>query len=95
MIKVVAKNYIKEDKIAEVLEAAKELVALTVKEEGCISYEMFQDIKDESVLTMIEEWDSMDALTKHMNSEHFKKIVPTIGAHAEKPGETNLYKKVI
>ncbi len=95
MIKVVAKNFIKKDKIEEVLEHIKELVAITVKEEGCIKYEIYQDEKDKSILTMIEEWESKEALNNHMASEHFKRIVPIIGAFAEKAGEINLYKKVI
>ena len=95
MIKVVAKNFIKEDKIEEVLEHIKELVAITVKEEGCIKYEIYQDEKDKSILTMIEELESKEALNKHMSAEHFKRIVPIIGGFAEKAGEINLYKKVI
>jgi len=95
MIKVVAKNFIKKDKIEEVLEHIKELVASTVKEEGCIKYEIYQDEKDKSILTMIEEWESKEALNKHMSSEHFKRIVPIIGEFAEKAGEINLYNKVI
>jgi quinol monooxygenase YgiN len=95
MIKIVAKNFIKEDKIDEVLEHMKELVSITVKEEGCIAYELYQDEKDKSILTMIEEWESKEALNKHISSEHFKRIVPIIGEFAEKAGETNLYKKII
>lgn len=95
MIKVVAKNYIKEDKIEEAVEHIKKLVEITVKEEGCIKYELYQDEKDKSILTMIEEWESKEALDKHMSSEHFKSIVPIIGSFAEKAGETNLYKKLI
>lgn len=95
MIKIVAKNFIKEDKIDEVLEHMKELVSITVKEEGCIAYELYQDEKDKSILTMIEEWESKEALNKHMSSEHFKRIVPIIGEFSEKAGETNLYKKII
>ncbi|BCN31773.1 putative quinol monooxygenase [Anaeromicropila herbilytica] len=95
MIKVIAKNYIKKDKIEEVLQATKELIEATVKEEGCIKYEMYQDIKDESILTMMEEWESMDALKNHSNSEHYRRIVPIIGEYSEKAAETNLYKKVI
>lgn len=95
MIKVVAKNFIKKDKIEEVLEHIKELVAITVKEEGCIKYEIYQDENDKSILTMIEEWESKEALNNHMASEHFKRIVPIIGRFSEKAGEINLYKKVI
>lgn len=95
MIKVVAKHFVKEDKIDDVLYIAKELVAATVKEEGCIKYEMYQDEKDKSILTMIEEWESKEDLDKHMASEHFQRLVPLMGKCMEKSGEINIYKKVI
>lgn len=95
MIKVIAKNFVKEDKREKVLELTKELVEKTVKEDGCIQYEMYQDEKDKSTLIMIEEWKTTDALTNHMSSEHFKKIVPQMNeCMAQKP-ELNLCKKVL
>ncbi|QAA33789.1 putative quinol monooxygenase [Clostridium manihotivorum] len=95
MLKVVAKHYVISDKVEEVLELAKELVAATVKEEGCISYAMYQDTKDSSILTMIEEWESVEALKKHGQSEHFTTIVPKMAPLMAKPAEMNVYKKVI
>lgn len=93
MIKVVAKNFLKEGTKEEVLEIFKELVAETVKEKGCIKYEVFEDLKNPNILSMIEEWESMEDLTAHMNSEHFKKLVPSLAKFMEKEGEINLYKK--
>ena len=95
MIKAVAKQFVKEDKVDEFLELAKKLVEATVKEAGCIKYELFQDAKDSKILTMIEEWENKDVLDKHMNSEHFREIVPILSSFMEKPAEMNLYKKVI
>ncbi len=95
MIKVVAKNYIKEEKVDEVLEIIKELIEETRKEEGCIKYELFQDVKNKGVITFIEEWENMEALQKHMESEHFKRIVPKVQSHTEKEMEINLYTKLI
>jgi quinol monooxygenase YgiN len=95
MIKVVAKNYIKEEKINEVLEIIKELIEETRKEKGCIIYELFQDVQNKGVITFIEEWENMEILKKHMESEHFKRIVPKIQAYAEKEGEISLYTKLI
>lgn len=95
MIRVVAKNFIKKDKVEEVLKIVKELVSETVKEEGCVKYELYQDVNESSILTMIEEWENKDVLMKHMNSEHFKRIVPMIGELSEKPGDMNVYHKVI
>ncbi len=95
MIKVVAKHYVKEDKIQDVIELAKELAAITVKEDGCIKYEMYQDEKDKAILTMIEEWEDKKVLEKHMASEHFKRIVPIMGEFMTKSGEINIYSKVV
>jgi len=95
MIKAVAKHFVKEDKIDEFIELAKKLVEATVKEEGNIKYELFQDLKDTKIITMIEEWENKDVLNKHMNSESFLEIVPILSSFMEKPAEMNLYKKVI
>ena len=43
MVKVVARNLVKKDKVDAFIELAKELVEETRKEEGCIKYELFQD----------------------------------------------------
>ena len=94
MIKVVAKSYAKEGKVDKILELLKELVEKTVIEEGCISYELFQDLEDPKAIVFIEEWESEEALSKHMASEHFKRIVPQLNELREKTSEINKYKKV-
>lgn len=94
MVKVVAKKFVSEDKIEEVVKLYEELVEATRKEEGCIKYELYQDEKDSRILAVIEEWESRDALNKHMNSEHFMKLVPMIGALTGKT-DMNIYKKLI
>ncbi|MGK0467472.1 putative quinol monooxygenase [Clostridium sp.] len=95
MIKVIAKNFAKENKIEKVLELAKILVESTVKEDGCIKYEMYQDEKNPSILIMVEEWETIEALNKHMSSEHFKKIVSQMSECMDQKPELNICKKVI
>lgn len=95
MIKVVAKKLVNEGKVEEVIKLYEELVRETRKEEGCIKYELYQDEKDSRILAVIEEWESKDALEKHMNSEHFVRIVPMIGELAEKKKDINIYNKLI
>ena len=94
MVKVVAKNYVEEDKIEEYLKLCKELVEETRKEEGCIKYELYQDEKDPTILTMIEEWQSMEVLDKHMISEHLTRIVPMLGKFRTKNSDINKYNKL-
>jgi len=94
MIKVVAKSYAKMEKLDRILELSKEMVEKTVKEEGCIKYELFQDTKDPGVMIIIEEWESEEALNRHIASEHFRRIIPQLNELREKPSEMNICKKV-
>lgn len=92
MIKVVAKNYIKADKVEEYITLARQLVKDTNdKDAGCIRYELFQDTSNPQTLTIIEEWEDMKALNEHMEAKHFKEIVPLFDELSQKPGEVNLY----
>lgn len=95
MVKVVAKNRIQKDKLEEAIKLYGELVDATRKEEGCISYELYQDKQDESILTFIEEWKSKQALDEHMRSEHFTRIVPMTGKLSAGEAEVNIYSKLL
>lgn len=95
MIKVVARSFAKEDKLNEIIEFYKELVELTRKEDGCIKYELYRDEKDPTIVTMIEEWESREALDEHMKSEHFTRIVPKLGKLMAKESDMNIYNKLI
>jgi quinol monooxygenase YgiN len=95
MIKVIAKQFVKSGKLEEFLPVAKHLVEETTKKDaGCIRYEMYQDLNDPLVVTVMEEWESQEALDKHMKASHFVDSIPKIGACCEKPAEINLYKKL-
>jgi len=96
MIKVVAKNTVKKDKIEEFITLAEKLVEATNKnDEGCIHYDLYRDLNDPQVLTFIEEWESMEALDKHLAAAHFKEIVPKLGVYKESPDDVHLYEKAI
>lgn len=95
MVKVVARNFIKGDKLEEAIELYKELVEITRKEDGCIKYELYQDEVDNKMLTMIEEWIDRNALDKHLKSEHFARIVPVLKKLMLKETDINIYNKLI
>jgi len=95
MIKVVAKQFVKADKLEEFLPIAKVLVEETTKnDDGCIKYEMYQDLSDPLVITVIEEWETQESLDKHMKAKHFQDAIPKISGFCDKPPEMALYKKL-
>lgn len=78
MLKLVAKFIVKEDKIEEFKKYSEELVAETRKENGCISYQLFQDINDSKILTFIEEWENQKSIDNHNNSKHITALLPKL-----------------
>ncbi len=95
MIQVVAKNFIKADKVDEFITLAKNLVQETVqKDSGCISYELYQNLSNPQILTIIEQWENKEALEQHMAAKHFKEASALFKDFVEKPGEANLYQKL-
>ncbi|MDQ1003014.1 quinol monooxygenase YgiN [Neobacillus niacini] len=94
MIKVVAKAKLKPGvTVEEYLLQARELVAETRKEEGCITYALHQDINDPSIVTMLEEWVDEEALNQHNLGDHVKRIVPGLREMREST-EINIYREV-
>ena len=94
MIKLVSKGYFYEDKIEEAIKIFDELAQKSRLEKGCIAYNLYQDLNDKTILTMIEEWESEESLESHRNTEHFKTLVP-ITRTFKKDSDLNLYRLVL
>lgn len=93
MIKIVAECFVREESVQTFIETAAELVNKSQKDDGCISYGLFEDISNPSHLTFIEEWRDSDALQAHNASEHFTRIFPKLGALCEQESVINMYKE--
>ena len=81
MLKLIAEDFIDPDQITLVLPLYQELVALTKLETGCIAYDLFHDLRNVGHFVFIEEWEDRAALDRHVQSEHFQRLVPLIDAH--------------
>lgn len=93
MIKVVAKAVYMEEKIDIVKDLFSNLIEETKKEKGCISYDLYQEVNNKAILTMIEEWESLENLDNHSNSEHYTRIIPEIRSYRVST-DINVYEKV-
>lgn len=80
---VVAKVIAKKDSVVIVKSELLKLVEPTRKENGCIEYHLHQDNEEPSVFVFYETWESLACLESHMNTEHFKSYVNTVGGLIE------------
>lgn len=60
-----------------VLESAKELVAYSLKDNGCIAYDVFESATRSDVLMICETWKDAESLSA-MKADHFVALVPKI-----------------
>ncbi|MDR5659501.1 putative quinol monooxygenase [Serpentinicella sp. ANB-PHB4] len=95
MVKVIVKMTIHEGMEEELKTILRPLVAETRKEQGCISYELFQDVNNKREFSFIEEWESAQALQQHMQSKHFKEAMPQLNKLQEKEMEVSVCTLVI
>jgi quinol monooxygenase YgiN len=86
MLKVIAQDFILPEHIETVRPWYEELVAKTRLEKDCISYHLYTDQKDPGHFVFIEEWPNRQALDAHCQTEHFRRLVPLIGACQRQPG---------
>ena len=78
MINVIASIRVKPGKVSEFLRILESNVPRVTKERGCIEYFPAVDIEsglpqqslDENVVTIIEKWESLEALRDHLKSPH-------------------------
>ncbi len=70
MIIVNAKLPVKKEKNDEVIKQAEALINASRTHEGNISYNLYRDVLDDS-LVFVEKWESSEALDAHMKTPEF------------------------
>ena len=67
---IVALFRFKENYLMDAIELLKKLVFETRKEEGCLQYDLVEDIENKGVFFIMELWESQEHHYKHSTTEH-------------------------
>lgn len=65
-----------EDKRKKVIEIVKELVAFSLRDKGCIDYDLYGSMTNDDRLMIVETWETREDLKAHSETEHFCRLVP-------------------
>ena len=57
---------------------ATELVELSLRDKGCVEYDLFGSLTNSDRLMIYETWQDEASLKAHMASPHFQRLVPEI-----------------
>lgn len=72
MIYVVATLTAKPGKRDALIAGAKPCIAATLKEKGCLSYELLQSTSNPDTFNFVERWETRDHLAAHFDTPHLK-----------------------
>ena len=72
------------DKVEELKAVCLGLIEPTRKENGCISYDLYQDITNPGKFTFIEHWKSKEHLDVHLKTPHLVAAGASFGKLATK-----------
>ena len=62
----------------ELVNTARELVAASLKDVGCVAYDLFESSTRRDVLMICETWSDAKALAAHEQAAHFTTLVSRI-----------------
>jgi quinol monooxygenase YgiN len=82
-LKIIAVIVVKPAHQKELEKICQAVVDGTRKEEGNVSYELHQDVKNPLKYIILEVWKSQAAIDTHNETEHFKKFVKDIEGKIE------------
>ncbi len=81
---IIANITAKEGKIDLVKSELIKLIDVTRAEDGCVNYDLHQDIQNPAHFMFYENWETRELWEKHMGNQHLKDyLAATDGAVAE------------
>jgi quinol monooxygenase YgiN len=73
---ITAKVFVKSEKVANFIEAAKFIIDSSNAEPGCISYQLYQNPYDKTKFIFVEVWKDQMAIDNHFSMSYFKAFGP-------------------
>ncbi|MGL4411866.1 MAG: putative quinol monooxygenase [Bacteroidales bacterium] len=78
MIRVVVKILASKEKLVELMGLLSRLEMESRKEQGCLSYTLYQRAGEQERVFIFEEWASKEDLELHEATAHFTEIAPQL-----------------
>ena len=66
---------VKSERRDEALQLMRRMAIASRAEVGCISYEFYIALSDPNTLLLFQEWDSVDSLQGHFDTEHMEEFL--------------------
>ena len=75
----------------EAVRLALDMARATQAEVGCLFYQFYADLADPNLLRIFEEWESDEALSRHLKTDHMAAFIKAIPRLVAGPIEAKKY----
>ncbi|MCE2485374.1 MAG: antibiotic biosynthesis monooxygenase [Desulfurellaceae bacterium] len=82
---------IKAESRDEAVQLALDMAKATQAEDGCLFYQFYADLADPNLIRVFEEWESEEALARHMQTDHMATFIKAIPRLVAGPVEAKKY----
>lgn len=94
MITIIARCSARPERIDDLVNMARDLVAASRSEAGNVAYDFHQDLEDPTGFAFVETWRDQDAIEAHGSTPHFQGFMERAGPCFAGPLEITLYRKL-
>jgi quinol monooxygenase YgiN len=88
---ITARVYLKPEKVADFIAAARFIIDSSQAEAGCESYMLYQNPYDKTKLIFVEVWKDQVAIDNHFSMSYFKAFGPKTKDWLSQPTELKIY----
>ncbi|CAF2329027.1 unnamed protein product [Rotaria sp. Silwood2] len=93
-IRCVVDIYVKPESIEKVRAILLKIAEDSRSEDGCVEYNLFENISDKFQFTLMEIWDNEDAFEDHLQSDHIRQASVNVNEDLTKHPDIKRYKYV-
>jgi quinol monooxygenase YgiN len=87
---ITAMVYVKSERVADFIEAARAMIDSSNAEPGCISYQLYQNPYDNTKFIFVEAWKDQAAIDTHFSKAYFKAFGPITKDWLLQPSEIKI-----
>jgi len=77
---VIARAHVRPEDRARFIAAARDCIAATRREQGCLGYDMHESLTDTGHFVAVESWETRADVDRHMAQPHLKLFLAVAGA---------------
>ena len=85
MIIAILRMSVSSEKRDDAIRTLRLIMGPTQAQLSCISCRLYQDVEDENLVSLVQEWESREALETHIRSNDYRNVLAVMELASEPP----------